>query len=290
MAGLLATAAWSLPGAVMHPAVAEPASLQLGGDKPIDVVSEGGFEFHEKEKVAIARGGASATQGDMTLKAETLAAYFRETANGGNEIYRLAADGNVEIRGKEQTAYGARGVYDVDRGVAVLTGGDLRLVTETDVVTAKDSLEFWRQQNLAVARGDAVAVRDDNRIRADRLVGLLEDKADGGQEMTRIDADGNVVVTTPSEVARGDRGTYDINKKLAILTGNVKITRGQNQLNGKAAEVNLDTGISRLLSTAPGGGGAAKPGGDDRVRGLFIPQSNTQNQPAQGTSQGAKQP
>ena len=38
--------------------------------------------------------------------------------------------------------------------------------------------------------------------------------------------------------------------ELAILTGTVKVTRGKNQLNGDRAEVNMKTGVSRLLATA----------------------------------------
>jgi len=245
-------------------ALAQPASLNMGGDRPIEVVAEGGLEFHDKERVAIARGGAVASQGDLTVKADTLAAFFRKTADGGNEIYRLTAEGGVEIRTPTQTAVGDRGVYDVDRQVAVLTGDDLRLTTEEDTVTARESLEYWRTQNLAVARGDAVATRGDNKVRADRLVGLLQD-ADGALDLTRIDAEGGVVITTPKEVARGERGSYDIGSRKAVLTGNVRVTRGDNQLIGGAAEVDLETGISRLLA------GPQAEAEKTRVRGLFIP-------------------
>jgi lipopolysaccharide export system protein LptA len=114
-----------------------------------------------------------------------------------------------------------------------------------------------------VARGDALAVRGDNRVRADRLVGLLESGPEGHMALSRIDAQGDVLITTPTDVARGAKGTYDIDRKLALLTGGVKITRGESQLNGTAAEVDLETGISRILSGEGDGKG--------RVRGLFVP-------------------
>jgi lipopolysaccharide export system protein LptA len=41
----------------------------------------------------------------------------------------------------------------------------------------------------------------------------------------------------------------------------VRITRGENQMNGSEAEVNQKTGISRLLSGGP----------SERVRGLVMP-------------------
>jgi lipopolysaccharide export system protein LptA len=130
-------------------------------------------------------------------------------------------------------------------------------------VTARDSLEYWETQKLAVARGDAMAVREQNRVNADVLVGLFADGADGNMEMTRIDAQGNVVITTPTDVARGRQGVYNLKTEIATLTGDVRLTRGENHLNGQTAEVNMKTGISRLLSTGDRSGG--------RVKGLFIP-------------------
>lgn len=307
MLPLLATP-WSL---AQDAVVADgQASLHMEGEKPIDVVADNGFEYHEQQNVAIARGGAVASQGDLTLRADTLAAYFRKNAQGSNEIYRLLAEGNVEMHsGADNAAYGSRGIYDLDRSVAVLTGEGLRMVTAQDTVTATDSLEYWRNENLAVARGNAIAVRDQNRVRADRLVGLLSDDAapatttpadtaapssTGNRSLSRVDATGNVVITTAQEVARGDRGTYDLDSELALLTGNVRVTRGQNQLNGPAAEVDLKSGVSRMLSRVPagtpvqGGDSQAKPA--DRVRGLFIPdekgQGGAPQQPAPQPPQG----
>jgi hypothetical protein len=49
--------------------------------------------------------------------------------------------------------------------------------TETDRITARDSLEYWdQQQQLAVARGDArPAVRGTDTIEADVLVAEFAD-------------------------------------------------------------------------------------------------------------------
>ncbi len=72
-----------------------------------------------------------------------------------------------------------------------------------------------------------------------------------------------VVIRTEAETVQGDRGAYNALSGIALLGGNVRITRGQNQLNGELAEVNMKTGISRLLpGQAPG----------ERVSGLVVPQ------------------
>jgi lipopolysaccharide export system protein LptA len=58
---------------------------------------------------------------------------------------------------------------------------------------------------------------------------------------------------------------YNEIDNIATLSGSVRITRGQNQLAGDVAEVNLDTGVSRLLSQTEGEG---------LVRGLLVPEEN----------------
>ncbi len=89
--------------------------------------------------------------------------------------------------------------------------------------------------------------------------------APGSQRMQRIEGFGNVHVSTATDIVRADRGVYNADTSVAMMSGNVRITRGQNQLNGDFAEVNLNTGVSRLLTSS-------EPSGDKRVRGLFTPQ------------------
>ena len=59
----------------------------------------------------------------------------------------------------------------------------------------------------------------------------------------------------------GDEGVYNPITQQATVLGNVKVTRGDNQLDGARAEVDMQTGISRLFA-AP----------NQKVRGLFTPQ------------------
>ncbi|MGE0723979.1 MAG: LptA/OstA family protein [Alphaproteobacteria bacterium] len=250
------------------------ASAQLGGlfggsdDKPLEIVADEGIEWQQSAKIYVARGNARATRGDVTVHADTLTAYYRDGAKGGTEIFRVVADGKVKVVSGERTVQGDRGVYEVDRGVVVMTGKDLRLSTGEDVVTARDSLEYWEQRQLAVARGDAVAIRDEKRVRADTLSATIGADQKGGQSVKRVDAFGNVLVSTGGDVARADTGVYNLERGVATLRGKVRITRGKNQLNGEYAVVDLNSGVSRLLP-APGRDG--KPG---RVVGLFVPKSD----------------
>ncbi len=226
-------------------------------DTPIEILADQGIEWQQDNKVYIARGNAKARQGDATIHADTLTAYYHKGAGGSTEIWRIDADGNVRITSPRQTAYGTKGVYDVERGIFVLTGAP-RLVTATESISATQSLEFWEKKSLAVARGNALAIKADKRIRADVLTAHFTKGRDGKNEMNRVEAFDNVIVSSPKEIVRAQRGVYTTKTGIVILRGGVRITRGEDQLNGETAEVNINTGVSRMLS------GASK-----RVRGSF---------------------
>lgn len=261
------------------PVMAQTQGIGLPGqsrDTPLEINADEGIEWQQKTKAYIARGNARAAQGDVAVHADTLTAYYREKQDGGTAIWRIDAENNVRIVSTTQSAFGDTGVYDVDNGILVLTG-NVRMETETDRITARDSLEYWEKRNLAVARGNAIAQRGENRLRADVLTAHFFKDAKGKSRVRQVDAFDNVVITTPDEIVRSNRGIYDVETGIAKLTGSVKITRGTNQLNGEYAEVNLNTGVSRLFGR---GGG---------VRGIFTP--GTVKKPATGdrkTTQGAQ--
>ncbi len=227
--------------------------------KPIEINAEDGIEWRQRDKVYVARGKARATQGEVTVHADVLTAHYRETQGGTTEIWRIDADGNVRIASPKQTAHGDKAVYDVGKGLLVLTG-EVRLVTETDQISARDSLEYWEKRNLAVARGEAVAVHGDRRLAADVLVAHFRKDRDGTSKVHEIEAFDNVLISSPEEIVRAEYGIYNVETGIATLTGSVKITRGDSQLNGARAQVNLNTGVSSILGGAQGVRGYLAPG------------------------------
>ena len=259
------------------PAVPQGVGLPgQSGDKPIEINAEQGIEWQQRNKAYIARGNARAAQGDVAVHADVLTAYYRDIDGGGTEIWRIDAEGHVRIVTPTQRAYGEKAIYDVDDGVLVLTG-KVRLDTETDRITARDSIEYWEKRNLAVARGNAVAIRGENRLRADVLTAHFAKDNKGKARVRQVDAFDNIVITTPDEIVRSSRGIYDVETGIATLTGSVKITRGTDQLNGSYAEVNLNTGVSRLFGRGRGG-----------VQGIFTPKKMAPRENGTDIKQRAK--
>jgi lipopolysaccharide export system protein LptA len=281
-----------LLGLVAPPAGAQQIDLSSGG--PVAITARDGFEWRDAEQVVIATGDARAVRDNVTVIADRLIARYRKKAGtapgtasavpslggdtGGNEIYRLEAEGNVRIFTPTDEAVGDRAVYDIDQAVMVMTGRGLRLTTPTQVLTARDSLEYWSQKRMAVGRGNAVVVTTDaRRLAADTLVAFIEEEGaaprpaattpgaeppGAGGKLKRLEAYGNVEARTATDVIRGDRALYTPDTGLARVIGNVRVTSGQNQINGPAAEVNMRTGVARML---------ADPGG--RVQGVIVPNS-----------------
>ena len=256
-------------------AAAAQGLMSQGGDLPVTINADQGIEWLREQKKYIARGNATATRDNATIRADKLTAFYRDkTQETGQDIFRVDADGHVRINADNQQALGDKAVYYVDKQVFVLVGNNLRLLSNQGTLTARDSLEYWEGRRLAVARGDATVVQQDQRIRADILTAHIADKQasgagskakkaesktpeakgvpQGSGQITQVDAFGNVHISLQNAIVRGDTGVYTPANGVATICGNVRITSGNNQLNGKCAEVNLKTGIYRLTGRATG--------------------------------------
>ena len=235
----------------------------LDQNAPIEVEADRGIEWRRDEKLFVARGNVTAKQGNVTLRADELTAQYRETKGSGTQIHSVTAAGNVRITSNGNSLEGDRGVYDLDREVMTMTGKQVVLVTPEQRVVADRSIEFDNKAQVATVRGNATVARGDQRIRADMLKAFLRRSPQGGAAISRIEAIGNVHVSTPTEIARANKGTYDLAAGTASLSGSVRITRGENQLNGENAEFDLRGGTSRLTGT---------PGDrEGRVRAMIMP-------------------
>lgn len=260
--------------AVAAMALCQPSLAALGlgpggskSDAPVSIEAEDGIEWQQGNQVYIARGNARATQGSASVRADSLTAHYRNAKSGETEIWKIVAEGSVRIESANEWATGDVGVYDVDKGVLVLTGKIVRYETAAEKISARQSIEYWDTRRLAVARGNAIAIKDGRELRGDVLSAELEETKAGALEVRRIQAFGNVEVASQSEVARADYGDYRVDTGIAHLQGSVKITRGANQLNGDLAEVNMKTGVSKLLAQPRAAGGSK------RVQGLIIPKT-----------------
>lgn len=134
------------------------------------------------------------------------------------------------------------------------------------LAVSAENFEVFEARGLAVYAGNVNAVRGESRLRADRIeVHFRPGEGGGFGEVTRLTAEGDVYYVTPEEVARGDRGEYDVQAEVIVLTGGVVLTRGCNVSTGDRLIARLQEGYTELQ-----GSGEAVEGPDQRVRSVFF--------------------
>ena len=259
--------------------------LSMGGNssEPIVIDAEDSVVCDEAKNNCIATGNARAQRGNFVVNGQTLTVYFKGSGHD-RDIREVLADGNVSLINPSQVAYGEHAHYDVAQDRLIMTGGDLKLVTENQVITARDSLEFWNSKNIGIARGNAIArfPKKEQIVEADTLVAFFlpkeeRKKDENGEEKTslkRIEAEGNVLVSTPKEIASGDRGVYIAANDTSELFGNVKITQGGNHIRGAYAIMNMKTNLAQLYSHNPNDPASSQK--KQRIRGIIIPKEAKQ--------------
>jgi lipopolysaccharide export system protein LptA len=300
---LFAIATIAAAGLAFAAFAAPPSALPKGGKdsepKQVEVTADQSLEWYQDKRLYVARGNAKAVRGALTITADILTAHEREkpqgaakqpkpAANdksGAGDIDLMTAEGHVVIVDPRQRITGEHAVYDLGEHKMIVTGDNLRYETAKEVVTATDSLEYYEDAKLAVARGHAVADQPDRHVEGDVLTAEFRDAPNGQSQLTKMTAQGHVTVLTKNksakdsdakdgksgsgkskggDVSRGDHAVYDAGSNMAILTGSVRITRGDGtQLSGDVGEVDFNNDQSRLMSDGAG-----------RVRAL-LPQKTT---------------
>jgi lipopolysaccharide export system protein LptA len=111
-------------------------------------------------------------------------------------------------------------------------------------ITANEGIEWRQADQQVIARGNARASRGTVTVNADRLIawyrkkgtngapqpaqataGLAADTSTEGNEIYRLQAEGHVRIFTQTDVAQGDRATYDLDQAVLVMTGrNLKLT------------------------------------------------------------------
>lgn len=162
-----------------------------------------------------------------------------------------------------------------------------RKSSDQPIEIASDTLEVQQDKQIAIFRGNVDAVQGDMRLRSAELYVYYRERqaaganappprqpASGGPDtssITKIEAKGDVFVSTPQERGQGDFGVYDVDKKTITLTGNVVLSNDQGTVRCARAVMHQDTGRSTCDPVAGG-----------RVRGVFVPKSD--EQPSNGTA------
>lgn len=147
------------------------------------------------------------------------------------------------------------------QGVSALKRHDTNAIIDVNA----DRIEVRDRESLALFQGNVKVDQADMSLEANTVRVYYERGQSDALTILRIDANGNVRLTSPSERATGNYGIYDVRQRQITLVGNVRLVKGESTLNGDRLQVNLDSGIMRL-DGAPAVAGQSS----NRVTGRFV--------------------
>jgi lipopolysaccharide export system protein LptA len=166
------------------------------------------------------------------------------------------------------------------------------------------SLEVRDKEKRATFIGDVHVAQGDTTMRSNTLEVYYDQEAtpgqpkaavaiEGTQQIRRLEAKGNVVVTQKEQTATGDMGIFDTQANTVTLTGNVVVTHGPNVLRAPRLVVNLTTGESRFEGKVEGlFATARRPGeakaGDSKPAEPKPGESRAESRPADGRPDAAR--
>lgn len=254
----------------------------------IHITAEKQVEWHQKDNKIVAVGDAIATKDDLNVRADRLIGYYagkETTTKGKSSITRMEAIGSVKLHSPRADGFGDKLDYDLVKDIAVLTGEPAKIKTAQETITARDSITYYPSQQKAIALGNVEAVdKDNNKVYADKMIAFFVKDSQNSQNLTldKIELYDHVKIVNPDTVVTSDKGLYRPRTGKVYLYDNIVINQQGNILRGDKAETDLNSGISKLLSSAKTG----------RVKGVFkektkssAPSSNSTAQPATATSE-----
>jgi lipopolysaccharide export system protein LptA len=89
----------------------------------------------------------------------------------------------------------------------------------------------------------------------------------GDQQIRRIEATGEVLVTQKDQKAAGDTGIFDMQSNTVTLNGNVVVTHCKDVVKGQRLVVDLTTGVSRIDGGRVDALFGSNPNGDATIPG-----------------------
>jgi len=154
-----------------------------------------------------------------------------------------------------------------------------------------NELQVEDKTKVATFSGNVVVTQGDTRLNTARLkvfydgsgADQTQESAAAGpapaqQEISRLEAEGGVVISSTDQTATGDEANFDMKREVMVMTGReVVLTQGANVVVGTHLTVNLKTGKANL-NAGPASAATSNNGGSGRVKVRILPNSapNTQ--------------
>ena len=224
---------------------------------PLEINAEKGLICSQDKKHCTALGPVVSTKGTSVLTCQKLVAYFQDaadkkaqsTASQTQDIKKIEAFGSVTFFDTQGgfKATGQYAHYTPAIGQLHLKGNPVLQDADTMVLAGSEVI-FYENASMALTVGRSTIKRQDKIMQADILKIYFTKGADNKLVFDRLEADGNVVISTPTEIAKSKRGVYRAQTRIAELYDNVVLTRTDGQLRGNYARYDMASGQSQLFN------------------------------------------
>jgi lipopolysaccharide export system protein LptA len=202
-------------------------------------------EYWHGKKQGIARGNArlEIQEKNESIQADELIAHFCLSQENDQkmEIEKAEATGHVLASSPTGTVTGDRGIYYAKEKRIDMFGNAL--------------VEIPEKKEL---------------IQADKIIAYFEPSKDGSKKMEieKVDAVGNVLASSPDGIVTGNRGVYYPKIEFVEMFEDVKITQGDNIIQGQYGRANLKTNLIEIFPYIPKGDSCSP---HQRISGMIMP-------------------
>jgi lipopolysaccharide export system protein LptA len=125
----------------------------------------------------------------------------------------------------------------------------LGMSSDQPIQFESEQLEVHDQDKTAVFTGHVIVRQGTTVLKTDRLTVFYQGSptGQGPQQVSRLEAQGNVLVTSPNQTASGNNGTFDTAANTILLTDNVVLTQGDNVIRGSKLLIDINTSQAKML-------------------------------------------
>ena len=131
----------------------------------------------------------------------------------------------------------------------------LGMSSDQPVQIESEQLEVHQDENVALFSGHVVARQGQTVLKSDKLTVYYTGSPLGDaqaqasqqpQQIRRLEATGNVLVTSADQTASGESAVFDTAANTIVLTGNVVLTQGETVIRGARLNINVATNQAKM--------------------------------------------
>lgn len=120
----------------------------------------------------------------------------------------------------------------------------LRAGAGKPVEITADQLQVNQKDGNATFSGHVLVVQGEMRLATDELV--VSYVAGDKSKIDTLNANGHVLLATPTEAAESETGVYSLTSGQLVLSGNVLLNQADSTISGQKLTVDLNTGVGHM--------------------------------------------